>query len=405
MYTRMSTRAQRRFWALVVLVCAGVAVLIVVTAMPGAGSVATQSLASEANATAVSAKAVLAYQAPDTPPTQRGRGDDPVHHLPGPGGRPRRRRQRGLADLGAHQPVRHSPGRGRRPRLRPAHRHRPVRPVDQQHRPADQLHQRPRLDPRRGRRRRHDRHPGPLRERQVPPGPDDELHPELAVRGRQQLQRERPESRRRRPARLLGRVPRVRQRRADPGRAPPSPCEGPANKASFYWINSIDLWDAPPPAAQPANSISITSCGAVADNTPTNGTAARAPGTAPPRSRTASTRRPPNTRSVWIPQGTFYLRARQSVVAQNVTVEGAGYWYSEIYRDVPLPNNTPLGSIVPVLLLQLGELPYGLRCPEPRHGRRRRRRRGHDRQPLADQGPVGPARRVQPVGLRQRRDG
>ncbi len=47
-----------------------------------------------------------------------------------------------------------------------------------------------------------------------------------------------------------------------------------ANTASFYWINSIDLWNAPAPAAQPANSISITSCGATADNTPTNGAAA-----------------------------------------------------------------------------------------------------------------------------------
>jgi len=41
-----------------------------------------------------------------------------------------------------------------------------------------------------------------------------------------------------------------------------------SNSASFYWINSIDLWNAPAPAAQPANSISITSCGATADNTP-----------------------------------------------------------------------------------------------------------------------------------------
>ncbi len=27
-----------------------------------------------------------------------------------------------------------------------------------------------------------------------------------------------------------------------------------------------------------------------------------------------------------------------------MTIEGAGYWYSEVYRDVPLPNNTPLGA-------------------------------------------------------------
>src|SRR5580692_2133208 len=50
--------------------------------------------------------------------------------------------------------------------------------------------------------------------------------------------------------------------------------EDAANTAQFYCINSVDVWDAPAPLAQPANSISITSCGAVADNTPTNGTAA-----------------------------------------------------------------------------------------------------------------------------------
>jgi hypothetical protein len=118
-----------------------------------------------------------------------------------------------------------------------------------------------------------------------------------------------------------------------------------ANKASFYWINSVDLWDAPPPAARPANSISIASCGATADNTATDGTAA--PGA---RDSTAAIQKCVNEAAaehkiVWIPKGTFYLKGTSSVVAQKVTVEGAGYWYSEIYRDVALPNSAPLGSI------------------------------------------------------------
>lgn len=46
---------------------------------------------------------------------------------------------------------------------------------------------------------------------------------------------------------------------------------------------------------------------------------------------------------LWIPQGTFYLVGTAGIVVNNVTVEGAGYLYSQIYRDVPLPNNTPLG--------------------------------------------------------------
>jgi len=117
-----------------------------------------------------------------------------------------------------------------------------------------------------------------------------------------------------------------------------------SNTASFYWINSVDLWNAPAPLAQPANSISIASCGAVADNTPTNGTAA--PGTT---DSTAAIQNCVNQaqsqgKILWIPQGTFYLVGTAGIAVNNVTVEGAGYLYSEIYRDVPLPNNTPLGA-------------------------------------------------------------
>jgi F5/8 type C domain/Carbohydrate binding module (family 6)/Abnormal spindle-like microcephaly-assoc'd, ASPM-SPD-2-Hydin len=116
------------------------------------------------------------------------------------------------------------------------------------------------------------------------------------------------------------------------------------NTASFYWINSIDLWDAPAPAAQPANSISITSCGAVADNTPTNGTAAPGAVDSTVDIQNCINQAASAGEIVWIPQGTFYLVGTSSLVAQNVTIEGAGYWYSEVYRDVPLPNNTPLGA-------------------------------------------------------------
>ena len=41
------------------------------------------------------------------------------------------------------------------------------------------------------------------------------------------------------------------------------------------------------------------------------------------------------------------------LVVNNVTVEGAGYWYSEIYRDVPLPNSTPLGALFQCYSCQL----------------------------------------------------
>jgi parallel beta-helix repeat protein len=118
-----------------------------------------------------------------------------------------------------------------------------------------------------------------------------------------------------------------------------------ANTASFYWVNSIDLWNAPAPAAQPANSVSITSCGAVADNTPTNGTAAPGATNSTTDIQNCINQAASAGKILWIPQGTFYLVGTSSLVAKNVTVEGAGYWYSEIYRDVVLPNSTGLGAV------------------------------------------------------------
>ncbi|MCW2935270.1 MAG: coagulation factor 5/8 type domain protein [Actinomycetia bacterium] len=117
-----------------------------------------------------------------------------------------------------------------------------------------------------------------------------------------------------------------------------------SNTASFYWINSIDLWNAPAPAAQPANSISITSCGAVADNTPTNGAAAPGAQDSTADIQNCINQAASQGKILWIPQGTFYMIGTSSLVVNNVTVEGAGYWYSEIYRDIPLPNSTALGS-------------------------------------------------------------
>jgi hypothetical protein len=117
-----------------------------------------------------------------------------------------------------------------------------------------------------------------------------------------------------------------------------------ANTAQFYWINSIDLWDAPAPITQPANSISITSCGAVADNTPTNGAAAPGAVDSTADIQNCINEAAADNEILWIPQGTFYLVGTSSLVAQDVTVEGAGYLYSEIYRDVPLPNNVALGA-------------------------------------------------------------
>jgi hypothetical protein len=118
-----------------------------------------------------------------------------------------------------------------------------------------------------------------------------------------------------------------------------------SNTASSYSINSIDLWDAPAPAAQPANSISITSCGATADNTPTNGKAAAGATNSITDIENCISQAESKNEILWIPQGTFYLIGNSSLVVNNITVEGAGYWYSEIYRDVALPNNSGLSAV------------------------------------------------------------
>src|ERR1700684_2875187 len=99
------------------------------------------------------------------------------------------------------------------------------------------------------------------------------------------------------------------------------------NTAQFYWINSIDLWDAPAPAAQPANSISITSCGAVADNTPTNGTAAPGATDSTAAIQNCVNQAQSQGKILWIPQGTFYLVGTSSIVVNGVSVQGAGYLY------------------------------------------------------------------------------
>jgi len=109
-----------------------------------------------------------------------------------------------------------------------------------------------------------------------------------------------------------------------------------ANTAAFYYIDVIDL-EAPPAAlAQPANSLSITTYGAVAnDSNADNSTAIQ----------NCINAAQSQGKSVWIPSGTFYVRTLGGLNANSITIQGAGMWYSKIYRSVPLPNGTPLGAI------------------------------------------------------------
>ncbi len=118
-----------------------------------------------------------------------------------------------------------------------------------------------------------------------------------------------------------------------------------SNTATFYDIDVVDVENPPAALTQPANSISITSCGAVADNNPTNGTADAGAVDDTSAIQTCINQAESQSKILWIPAGTYYLKGTTGLTAQGITIAGAGMWYSTIYRDVPLPNNTPLAAL------------------------------------------------------------
>jgi hypothetical protein len=108
------------------------------------------------------------------------------------------------------------------------------------------------------------------------------------------------------------------------------------NTATFYDIDVIDIEAPPAPLARPAQSLSLADYGAVVDDSSVDNSAAIQKCIDAAQSQGAS---------VWIPQGTFYVQTTGGLNASGVTIEGAGMWYSRIYRSVPLPNAVPLGAI------------------------------------------------------------
>ncbi|WP_026150898.1 carbohydrate-binding protein [Streptomyces prunicolor] len=117
------------------------------------------------------------------------------------------------------------------------------------------------------------------------------------------------------------------------------------NSASFYDVDSVDVENPPAPRTQPADSISITSCGAVAENTPTNGAADSQSVDSRAAIQNCIDQAEQQGKTLWIPQGTFYVKGTAGLDAQGITIAGAGLWYSTVYRDVPVPNSTPLAAL------------------------------------------------------------
>jgi hypothetical protein len=109
-----------------------------------------------------------------------------------------------------------------------------------------------------------------------------------------------------------------------------------ANTASFYNIDLIDLETPPAALTQPANSLSVTSYGAVANNASVDNTTAIA---------NCATAAQSAGKSVWIPAGTFYMghSTDSGIVPTNITVSGAGMWYTTLYYN---PTNPLSGGNV-----------------------------------------------------------
>ncbi len=107
------------------------------------------------------------------------------------------------------------------------------------------------------------------------------------------------------------------------------------NTASFYYIDCIDLEVPPAALSQPANSLSIVTYGAVANNPSIDSTQAIQNCIADAQTQ---------GKIVWIPQGTFYEGLGWAATASGITIQGAGVWYSVIYRDPPIPPNEFLNN-------------------------------------------------------------
>jgi hypothetical protein len=110
--------------------------------------------------------------------------------------------------------------------------------------------------------------------------------------------------------------------------------EDSGNTAAFYDIDCIDLENVGPAGTQPANSLCITNAPYNADPTFTTDSFAAIQNCVNDARAQGKT--------VWIPPGKYMINSLTGVALniQGVTVEGAGMWYSTIYRNVPLPPPT-----------------------------------------------------------------
>ncbi|MBW8864317.1 MAG: mycodextranase [Verrucomicrobia bacterium] len=120
------------------------------------------------------------------------------------------------------------------------------------------------------------------------------------------------------------------------------------NSAAFYYIDVIDLETPPSPLAQPANSLSILSYGAVSNNPSVDNTAAI---------NNCFTAALSQGKIAYIPPGTFCFSAiNGGLHASGITIAGAGPWYSTLYRVTPANNNQGIANIIETTSCTLSNL-------------------------------------------------
>ncbi|MBV9382457.1 MAG: discoidin domain-containing protein [Streptosporangiaceae bacterium] len=106
------------------------------------------------------------------------------------------------------------------------------------------------------------------------------------------------------------------------------------NTATPYTINVADFFDVGGALTQPANSVSVTSQGA--DPTGVNDSATAF--------RNAISAANAANESVWIPPGTYLIGS--PIQTSKATIEGAGYWYSQLKTNEFIDNTSAVSGPV-----------------------------------------------------------
>jgi hypothetical protein len=116
------------------------------------------------------------------------------------------------------------------------------------------------------------------------------------------------------------------------------------NNAAFYGIDVVDVENVPPPISQPANSLSIVTYGAQPNNIAFDNTTAI---------NNCFSAAISQGKEVWIPQGIWYFSAvngglggYNASVSVGLTIEGAGPWYTTLYRVTPANNTQGIANMV-----------------------------------------------------------